>query len=139
MNNLLISKGYLRRQNTMSQSHDDVLFRAKSNLACEYFFDLHYSNCSQIIPSLPHGVKPKAKEILLSNIKAGDIIAAKWKHPDNSNINNFYLAEVINSGKETSKLVVAFFSNGEHINYAYDDDETGKLFKATELNTGGLI
>lgn len=94
------------------------------------FFSLPASSVSRFV--VAPMAKIKRDEFLASNLKADDIVAAPWRYVDESDTEEFFLGEVV----ETEKLSMTFFSDRKPFDYLWNDKEMTNILKGNDINAG---
>ena len=137
MTQLLSSKGYHSRRDTVTLRSDALRKLATQNEKTKYFF------------SLPPGARStsplshKETSVHVSTLAQGNIVAAPYEFVDQPGVEHYRLGEVGKADEAEKTLSITFFSDGEAADYSWYDPkttkETTKILKVNDVTAGDLF
>jgi hypothetical protein len=143
MTQLLSSKGYHSRRNTVNLKNDALRKRASQNDKTKYFFSLPPSSVSRLV--VTPAAKPKCgeREVHVSTLAQGNIVAAPYEFMDQPGVEHYLLGEVGKADVAEKALSITFFSDGESADYSWHDQkttiETTKILTVNDVTAGVLF
>jgi len=139
MTQLLSSKGYHSRRNTVTLRSDALRKLATQNEKTKYFFSLPPSSVARLVVTPAAKPKRGEHEVHVSTLAQGDIVAAPCEFVDQPGVEHYLLGEVGKADEAEKTLSITFFSDGESADYSWYDQETTKILKVNDVEAGALF